>query len=128
MMAEAMAVAQGDPTRIGYLVGGNFGRGFPQFVRRFHANFLALPALPSQRLPDASDDREIVVRAIRTPSQGTYLGVVNTGLVRKEHVQVRVPQGGVVQNAVAGTVQPVRQGCVEIDLDPFELRSFRVEQ
>ena len=50
MMAEALAMANGDPTMLGYLLGGNFGRGFPQYVREFNANFLALPALPSERL------------------------------------------------------------------------------
>ena len=47
MMAEALAMANGDPTMIGYLVGSNYGRGFPGYVRDFNANFLALPALPS---------------------------------------------------------------------------------
>ena len=46
MQAEAVAMANGDPTMIGYLVGNNFERGFPMYVRDFNANFLALPALP----------------------------------------------------------------------------------
>ena len=50
-------MAHGDPTMIGYLVGCNFGRGFPQYVRNFNANFLALPALPSQVVPQAASDR-----------------------------------------------------------------------
>ena len=55
---------------LGYLLGGNFGRGFPQYVRAFNANFLALPALPSERLPEACEDKDIVVRAIRTSGNG----------------------------------------------------------
>jgi len=74
MMAGALAVANGDPTMLGCLHGGNFGRGFPQYVREFNANFLALPALPSERLSDACADKEVVARAIRTPDTGCFSG------------------------------------------------------
>ena len=70
MIAWSLLAAVSAPTalavmgvQLGYLLGGNLGRGFPQYVREFNANFLALPALPSERLSGASDDKEIVVRA-----------------------------------------------------------------
>lgn len=107
MMAEVLAVANGDPTMIGYLHGGNFGRGFPAYVRDFNANFLALPALPSERLQEASDDPDIVVRAIRTKEHGTWYAVVNTGWTAKS-VAVRVP------------------GVPQLDLHPFALRTIHV--
>ena len=127
MMAEALAVANGDPTMLGYLHGGNFGRGFPQYVSEFNANFLALPALPSERLSDACADKEVVVRAIRTPGHGTFLAVVNTGFNAKGRSLIRLPTAGRVTDAVSGKSLEARAGTVEVALHPFELRSLRIE-
>ncbi len=124
MMAEALAVANGDPTMIGYLMGGNFGRGFPQYVREFNANFLALPALPSERLTNASADSEVVVRAIRTSANGTYLAVVNTSARAKERVLIRLPSGGKLTEAVTDRVLATQDGGARLDLHPFELRTL----
>ncbi|MBI5384406.1 MAG: hypothetical protein HZA90_06925 [Verrucomicrobia bacterium] len=126
MMAEALAVANGDPTLLGYLHGGNFGRGFPRYVREFNANFLALPALPSERLAGACDDPEVVVRVIRTPDHGTYLAVVNTGFASKAKVGIRLPVAGAVQDAVSGTTLSNRDRLLELTLHACELRSLLV--
>jgi hypothetical protein len=126
MMGEAIAVANGDPTMLGYLLGGNFGRGFPQYVREFNANFLALPALPSKRLPGASDDREIVVRIIRTPQHGAWLAVVNTGHGGKSGAKIRLPEKGAARDAVSDAALPVKDGTLELTLRPFELRTIRL--
>lgn len=126
MMAEAVAVANGDPTLLGYLMSGNFGRGFPRYVREFNANFLALPALPSERLAGASDDAEVVVRAIRTLANGTYLAIVNTGNRAKEQVAVRLPAGGKVTEIVGDRPVPVKAGVVHLVLHPFELRALHL--
>jgi hypothetical protein len=126
MMAEVLAVANGDPTMLGYLMGGNFGRGFPHYVREFNANFLALPALPSERLPKACDDPEVVVRAIRTPANGTYLAIVNTASRAKERVLIRLPANGNVTEAVSGRECVTQDGGVRLDLHAFELRTLRV--
>ncbi len=83
MMAEVLAMAHGDPTMIGYLVGNNFGRGFPVYVREFNANYLALPALPSTVVKDAASDSEVVVRRIDTAKHGTWIAAINTSLPRK---------------------------------------------
>ncbi|MGD8238109.1 MAG: hypothetical protein PVH68_06120, partial [Armatimonadota bacterium] len=77
MLAEARAVAYGDPRYIGYLSSSSFNRGFPEYVRAFNAAFLALPALPSEIVDDASPDPDIVVRAIATEDHGTYVAIVN---------------------------------------------------
>ncbi|MCR4413153.1 MAG: hypothetical protein NUV77_12095, partial [Thermoguttaceae bacterium] len=126
MLAEALAMAHGDPTRIGYLTGGNFGRGFPRYVRDFNANFLALPALPSQRLPEACADPEVVVRAIRTPRHGTYLAVVNTGLASKPRARVRLPERGRATDAATGSPLAAPDQTVELDLGPCQLRAIHV--
>ena len=127
MMAEAVAVANGDPTFLGYLMGNNNGRGFPQYVRDFNANFLALPALPSERLSAASDDPEVVVRAIRTPSHGTWLAVVNTSFSSKPKAIVRLPANGAVQDAVTGAPLPSPDRRLELSLRPFQLHSLRLK-
>lgn len=125
MMAEALAVANGDPTLLGYLMGGNFGRGFPQYVRSFNANYLALPALPSERVSDACQEKDVVVRVIRTAEQGTYLAVVNTGYTDKKRVGIRLPGKGLVEEATTGKPVETRDGSVALDLYPFELRTLR---
>ena len=124
MMAEALAVANGDPTMLGYLMGNNYGRGFPQYVREFNVNFLALPALPSERLKDACDDPEIVVRAIRTPTHGTYFAVVNTGFRSKHRAAVRLSVSGEVQEAISGKRLATQNGTASVDLYPFQLRTW----
>ena len=93
MMGEAMAMANGDPTEIGYLSGGNFGRGFPEYVRAFNTAFLSLPALPSRIVTGASSDPEIIVREIVTEGKGTYYALVNTGMKAKTNVTIKLPAG-----------------------------------
>ncbi len=125
MLAEARAVANGDPTEIGYLSGGNFARGFPQYARAFNTAFLSLPALPSQVVPQASGDAEIVVRQIVTPKNGTFYAVVNTGLTAKKAAKIKLPKGGAVLDAA--TRKSVGQGdVVTVDLGPCELQSWWV--
>jgi hypothetical protein len=126
MLAEAQAMANGDPTMIGYLVGGNFGRGFPTYVRDFNANYLALPALPSAVVKDAASDREVVVRRIDTDKHGAWIAAVNTSLHAKQAVTVTVPAGEVT-DAVTGQAVLVTDGRISLDLIPCQLRSFRVQ-
>jgi len=124
MMAEAQAIANGDPTMIGYLVGANFGRGFPLYVRNFNANFLALPALPSTIDLKASDDIEVIVRRISTASDGTWLAVVNNSRNSKS-IKIDCKSSQVV-DAVSGESQQVVDGKIQLELYPFQLRSFRL--
>ncbi len=125
MMSEALAMANGDPTMIGYLVGCNFGRGFPKYVRNFNANFLALPALPSRVVPKAANDPDVVVRHIATKQHGSWIAVVNTSLESKKGVTVAMPKGPVT-NAVKGDEVKASGGRITLDMYPCELRSFRV--
>jgi hypothetical protein len=120
MQAEVNAMAHGDPTYLGYLVGANFGRGFPGPVREFNANFLALPALPSEILAGACDDPEVTVRRIATPEHGTYLAIMHTGVAAKQAVPIRMPAGDwkIVLN---GKTLPVADGVATIPLVPCQL-------
>lgn len=121
MMAEALAVANGDPTMIGYLMGNNFGRGFPQYVREFNANFLALPALPSVRLEGVAADPEVVVRQIKTDGHGTYYAVVNTGSQAKTDVVLKLPDPTVI-DAVTG-----KPSTGPMALYPYQLRALQAK-
>lgn len=126
MLAEARAVAHGDPRYIGYLVGDNFNRGFPAYVRAFNAAFLALPACPSKVLAGASTDPEVVVREIVTPQHGTWLAVVNTGFTEKKDVAVALTTRGTVTDATNGAAVEVADGRMVFNLYPGQLRALRV--
>lgn len=126
MHAEAVAMANGDPTMIGYLVGSNFGRGFPEYARDFNANFLALPALPSRLLADAASDPAVVVRSIDAGRRGTYLSVVNTAWQERKQVRLRLPGRGDLV-ALASQTKLARTGDgVTVDLRPCQLLSLHL--
>lgn len=127
MMAEAMAMANGDPRYLGYLTGRNFAKGFPKYVRNFNTAFLSLPALPSKRLEDAASDDEVVVRSIQAGKHGTYLAVINTGMTDKKAVSIKLPATGKVTDAATGEALERSSGRVQLDLYPFQLRALRVE-
>ncbi len=133
MASEVRAVALGDPFYLGYLAGNTHYRGFPEYVRRFNAAFLALPALPSRRLPDACADPEVVVRIIPTPEDrfGTYVAVAHIGWKPKKNVQIVLPVMGRVVDAVTGReIKPVRvtgnRLVLNLSLDACELRALHV--
>lgn len=125
MLAEALAVAHGDPTYLGYLSGYNHTTGFPEYVRDFNLNYLALPALPSQIL-DASSEPSVVVRVIDAGAHGTYYAVVNTGLQPVDKVVLALP--GDVRDAVTGEPAPREAGKVTLSLHPAQLKSLHVKR
>jgi hypothetical protein len=127
MQSEAVAMANGDPTMFGYLVGSNFGRGFPRHVRDFNANFLALPALPSTRVDGASSDKDVVVRAIRTEKHGTYVAVINTAPTSKRGVTVDLKTAGRLRALAEGTRVAVSGAAATLDLRPCQLVAMRIE-
>lgn len=124
MLGEARAMAHGDPRFIGYLASAAFNRASLPYVREFNANFLALPALPSVLVENATEDEEVVVRKIETKENGTYLAVVNTGLTDKFGVTVSLPFKGDVVDAKTGNM--IFPGVSEIKLDmyPAQLKSL----
>ncbi len=126
MLAEALAVANGDPWYIGYTSGHIYNRPFPDAVRRFNANFLALPALPSKVLDRVSSEDPVVVRQIDAGAHGQYFAVVNTSKTPIKNVTLRLPVSGKVVEAATGTELPGQGGQVSLNLDPFELRSLHV--
>jgi len=111
---------------IGYLVGCNFGRGFPEYARNFNANYLALPALPSQLVKNAANDDEVFVRRIDTDKHGTWVAVINTSLHARHDVNVALPEGKVTDAATGWPVHAAADKTT-IDMYPCQLRSFRVQ-
>jgi hypothetical protein len=126
MLAEARAMAHGDPRFIGYLSSASFNRGFPEYVRAFNQAFLALPALPGQVVANAASDAAVVVRSINASTHGMYLAVVNTGVRQVDDVVITLPVSGTVTDAVTGAVMPVVNGRLTLSMYPAQLRSFRV--
>lgn len=128
MLSEVRAMANGDPRYIGYLSSSSYNRGFPYYVRRFYAAFLALPALPSMRLSKASNDPEIVVRSISTPNHGTYIAVINTGLKAKKNVSIQLSLQGDLEiiDLVANKKITHQNGRILLQLDQVEMRSFHI--
>ena len=102
MLAEARALAYGDPRYIGYLSGQRYNRGFPKYVRNFNRAFLALPAVASALWPEASETDGVVVRAYPTTAHGTYLAVINTTMSSTENARLRLPEAGRLTDAVTG--------------------------
>ena len=126
MLAEARAMAHGDPRFLGYLTASRFNRGFPEYVRDFNAAFLALPALPSKVLKEACADPEVVVRAIETKRNGVYLAVVNTGLTAKRNVSIALPAKGKVTDAATGQTLTASDGRLRLSLAPCQLRAIQL--
>jgi hypothetical protein len=127
MLAEARAMAYGDPRYLAYLTSTTFNRGFPEYARAFNAAFLSLPALPSRVLPNASADPEVVVRALPAGRHGTYLAVVNTGLTAKKDVTLTLPAASPVTDAATGVAVSARKvGALKLSLGPCELRALHL--
>ena len=131
MMAEVNAMANGDPVNLGYLMGSVYTRGFPGPVQAFNLNFLALPALPSEKLGGACGDAEVVLREIDCTGRGAgrYYALVHTGWTAKAGVRVRFPAGvdALVAPATGETFRPGPDGAFAFDLLPWQLLALRAE-
>lgn len=125
MMAEAMAMANGNPTIIGYLSGGNYARGFPLYVRNFNRNFLALPALPSKIIANASSDNKVVVRQIQTPDHGVYCYAVNTNMTQTS-TTITLPVDGKVTALQTGKTVTTQGNKITVKMYPFQLISWHI--
>ena len=128
MLSEVNAMANGDPVNLGYQMGSNFSRGFPGPVREFNLNFLALPALPSKIVPNASSDKEVVVRAIDAGKFGRYYALVHTGATPKKGVRVKLPGATAAVLPAAGNKPlPLKGGVAVLDFQPWQLVAVRAK-
>ncbi len=125
MLAEARALANGDPRFIGYLVSHNFNRGFPEYAQAFNLAFLALPAVPSRVESGAASEPDVVLRVYPTDDHGTFAAVVNTGLTTTE-VDVSLPVAGVVTDRVRGVTLETEGTTLRLTLGPAEVRALHI--
>ena len=127
MLSEVNAMANGDPVNLGYQMGTQFSRGFPGPVRDFNLNFLALPALPSKVVPNASSDKEVVVRVIDAGKFGKYYALVHTGAKPKKGVKVKLPGATAAQLPATGKPLPLKGGVAVLDFLPWQLVAVRAK-
>lgn len=132
MASEVIAMANGDPVNLGYLMGSNYTRGFPQAVREFNRNFLALPAVKSKIVKDACSDPEVVLREIDCSAFGVkakYYALVHKGMTEKKNVTVKIPgAGGSVELAAYGKSRQLSGGALEFKtLKPFQLIALKTK-
>ncbi|MBQ9432298.1 MAG: hypothetical protein IJU44_12190 [Kiritimatiellae bacterium] len=132
MLSEINAMANGDPVNLGYLMGSNYTRGFPEPVREFNRNFLSLPALPSIVVKGACSDPEVILREIDCSKYGVkakYYALVHVGWKEKRDVAVKIPEanGEIVLPAYGNTL-PVKNGVILFKkLKPLQLIAMRLE-
>ena len=131
MMIEVMAMANGDPVNLGYFIGSCFARGFPEPVREFNQNFMALPALPSRVVKNACDDPNVVLREIDCTKWGLgrYYALVHTGASASSAVRVKIPGGArEVTMLASGRVRGLEKGELSFkSLRPWQLLALRAK-
>jgi hypothetical protein len=126
MLAEARAVAYGDPWYLGNQAGHNYSRGFPFYTREFNRNFLALPALKSKIIANVANDKNVVVREINAGSHGKYYAIVNVGLKPIKSVKIKLPASGKIIDAADN--KEIGSGKnLTLNLYPGQLRSLLVK-
>ena len=128
MLAEARALAFGDPRYIGYLSGQNYNRGFPQYVRRFNQAFLSLPAVASEMITGGADHPNVVIRSYPTEDHGTWFAIINTGLHSLSQVNISLPGEHHLRDAVTHEQITTNTGSFTVDLYPGEVRSLHTSQ
>lgn len=128
MLAEARALALGNPYYMGYLSSNIFNRGFPGYARAFNANFLALPALPMDTVDGYTSDPHIIMRRIITPGNGIWIAAINIGFHDKLAARITFPySGGTIKTAVGGqTVTVNDSNSISLDMYPGQLVTWHL--
>jgi hypothetical protein len=128
MLPEARALAAGNPYHLGYLSSNLYNRGFPGYARAFNANYLALPALPMDRVEGYTSDARVVLRRIVTPNHGIWIAAINIGFEDQHQVKVTFPYSGCsIRRAVdGGTVEVDDANAVTLDLYPGQLITWHL--
>ena len=125
-LPEARALANGNPYYFGYLSSNSFNRGFAGYVRQFNANYLALPALPSVKRDDLTEELNLAVRTITTTEHGTFMAIINTGLAEIKGGKVDLPMGDSAVSAVTFDTMKVVDKQLILDLHPGQLVTVRL--
>ncbi len=122
-LAEARALANGNPINIGYLEPSSMSRGFPAYVRRFNQALLSLPALPMTTVTGISSNSQVVVRRINSAS-GTYYAVINPTMQRQSALTLTFAGASTVRDLLKQA--DYASAKLLIDLYPGEVRTFLV--
>ncbi|MES2582742.1 MAG: fibronectin type III domain-containing protein [Pseudomonadota bacterium] len=123
VIAEARALANGNPVNIGYLESSSMSRGFPAYVRRFNQALLSLPALPLSSVGGVSDNGQVIVRKTAVTANGTYYAAVNPSLQPQSQVTLTFPAAN-VKDLLTQTTHP--NAALRMDFYPGEVRTFLV--
>jgi chitodextrinase len=123
VIAEARALANGNPVNIGYLESSSMSRGFPAYVKRFNQALLSLPAVPLSTASGMSDNAQVIVRKTGTTANGTYYAVINPTLQAKSLVNITFPAAN-VKDLLTQTTHATT--TLRMDLYPGEVRTFLV--
>lgn len=124
MLAEARALANGNPINIGYLESSSMSRGFPAYVRRFNQTLLSLPAIPLSTVSGMTSNNQITIRKTASTANGTYYAVINPSLQKQTLVQVTFPSASSVKDLISQTTYGSPK--LLMDLYPGEVRTFLV--
>ncbi|RYZ98824.1 MAG: hypothetical protein EOO68_13310 [Moraxellaceae bacterium] len=122
-LAEARALANGNPINLGYLESSSMSRGFPAYVKRFNQALLSLPALPAIKMTGQTSDDEVVLKKIAS-SAGTYYAVINTAMTNKTGTVVDFGAGTAQVKDLLNNTDYTAQK-LSFDLYPGEVRTFR---
>ena len=128
MLEEALAIANGNARFIAHLTGNSFNRGFPYYARLFYRAMMSLPALPGETVEGAADDPRVSVRRIPVGVHGDWFAVVNTARVPLAGVTITFGASGRLTDSATGDLVSPSASSWIVDLDPFELRAFRLTQ
>ena len=123
-LAEARALANGDPQYLGYMSSAEYSAGFTEYTRAFNQAFLSLPAVPSTVLANASSHKEIVVREYKTEKHGTWYAVINIGLNNANDVAISLPSATGLKNAVNQAAVKSASGKVTVSLYPSQVLTW----
>ncbi len=122
-LAEARALANGNPINIAYLESSSMSRGFPAYVRRFNQALLSLPALPMTTVSGISSNNQVVVRRINSAA-GTYYAVINPTLQRQSALTLTFSGAASVRDLLKQVDYPGSK--LLVDLYPGEVRTFLI--
>ena len=123
VIAEARALANGNPINIGYLESSSMSRGFPAYVRRFNQALLSLPAIPLSSVGGVSDNGQVIVRKTAVTVNGTYYAAVNPSLQPQSQVTLTFPTAN-VKDLLTQTTHA--NSKLKMDFYPGEVRTFLV--
>ena len=126
-LAEARALANGDPRYIGYLASAVYTSGFAEYARAFNQAFLSLPAVPSTVLGSAVTDKNVVVREYKTDKHGTWYAVINIGMEDVIDVDIKLAKTKNLVNAITKEKVKSKSNKVRVSLYPGQVITWHAE-